>query len=181
MAEIVVPGASAPVERTEFGFKRCVATGHDEVLNCRFMPGFLIPADLERMASFCGWNDTVKWAMEHLLASRGATVVYKGQLRHVGSLVPKRQANGHCFYLYGDLCAIHEVSPFGCAFFHTQMTDQEADAVSEAGIMAMMKDREEHGLYSQIWDALNAMRRIAKPASDCKREMRAGWQGLNRE
>ena len=70
------------------------------------------------------------WAREHLRASQGFRVVnpMTGILLQIPSLVPAKQANGHCHWLQPDgQCGVHENSPFGCAFVDQHMKDSVAE------------------------------------------------------
>jgi hypothetical protein len=118
--------------------------------NCRFMPGFLIPADLERMIppnvdEFC-------WAENNLLASPGAVAMKDGEVFSIPTLVPAVKEDGSCIHLSAlGLCQIHESSPFGCAFFdcgpdrRTQLSDQAL--VQIYNVFYVTKG----GLYYFLW------------------------------
>ncbi len=96
-----------PSEKTrrEFGFDRTVCSCEECVNNCRYIPGYLIPADLERIARFLGVRNTVTFAIENLLASPGATVMKEGRLFQIPTLVPRRKDDGSCLFLdKNNLC-----------------------------------------------------------------------------
>ena len=60
---------SLPVARSEFGFDRTSCDCELCSCWCRIMPGFLVPADLQRL---CPPDvDVMTWAKEHLRASQG--------------------------------------------------------------------------------------------------------------
>ena len=105
--------------RAEFGIARSSCACRDCQRNCRHMPGFLIPADLTRMIP--PGADPFLWAEANLLASPGALVAKDGKLFRIPTLVPAVKADGSCIHLTGGKrngkCAIHEIAPFGCAFF----------------------------------------------------------------
>src|SRR5208337_1439820 len=65
------------MSRTEFGLERTACGCGACVTNCRFMPGFLIPSDLERMIP--AGVDPYLWADKNLLASPGALVMKDGE------------------------------------------------------------------------------------------------------
>ena len=56
-------------DRTEFGVARTVCACSDCVANCRFVPGALIPADLNRISeyliqTFILWTNSVIYSRE---------------------------------------------------------------------------------------------------------------------
>src|SRR5258708_24937566 len=60
---------------TEFGYARTICACHDCAAGCRHLPGYLIPADLERLHNYLApAEDLLAWARGHLLASPGALV-----------------------------------------------------------------------------------------------------------
>ncbi len=104
-------------ERTEFGFARTVCACPDCTLNCQYIPGYLIPADLERIGQYhAPGAEIFDWARGHLLASPGAMVRRGDAVFRIPTLVPARRPDGACLFLTADeRCAIHVVAPFGCA------------------------------------------------------------------
>jgi Fe-S-cluster containining protein len=174
--------------RTEFGFQRTIVDGPVERLNCKYMPSYLIPADLERIAKSLG-KTVEEWAMENLLASPGATLArVNPQTRsivpyQVRTLVPARNANGHCLYYQEDTghCQIHAVSPFGCAFFDTTMSRSEADRRTLAGLAAVKEDWATNGPYSQIWTKLHAAGKTAMSATECRERIDIALLRLRRK
>lgn len=145
--------------RTEFGSARTACSCANCSINCRFIPGYLIPADLERIAAHVGAENVMAFAAENLLASPGAIVgTTDGQRHRIPTLVPARHGDGSCKFLTGNGdCSIHAVSPFGCAFFDAHQTQEESDSLSMQGLMAI--DREwqqpENSVYAAIWIVLN--------------------------
>jgi hypothetical protein len=104
------------------------------------MPGSLDVADLDRL---CPADQHIfAWAEQHLRA-----------LTQIGvpTLVPARQANGHCHWLYEGRCAVHDHSPYGCAFFDSHMPHAEVKQRSVATAQARKADAEQNGPYYQIW------------------------------
>lgn len=96
--------------RTEFGFPRTTCGCADCEVNCRYMPGFLIPADLERMIP--EGADPFVWAEKNVLASPGALAMQGGKTFRIHTLVPATKKDGSCIHLAEDgRCLIHEVSP----------------------------------------------------------------------
>jgi Fe-S-cluster containining protein len=127
--------------RTEFGYYRTICSCPDCTAGCRYLPAYLIPADLERMhTDLDPGEDLLSWARKHLLASPGALVVRRGKAFRIPTLVPARQADGACIFLTSEgRCGVHAVAPFGCSFFDTHMSDQEANLRSSTGLRAVLE------------------------------------------
>lgn len=143
--------------RTEFGAARLVCACEACVTNCRFLPGYLIPSDLRRLVP--AGAGLLSWAREHLRASPGATVLRlhadgRREVIRVPTLVPAHRDDLSCRWLEGDRCTVHAVAPFGCAFFACSQSRSESDALSSAGLAAIMADDEDAGVYRGVWYAL---------------------------
>lgn len=148
--------------RITFGFPRTECACTECTLNCRFIPGYLIPTDLTAMAAELGYDNLLSFALENLLASPGATVMANGELFQIPTLVPARQANGACKFLTPEnRCAIHAVSPYGCSHFDVHQSKTEADERSLRGLQAIAHEWKTGGLYARIWTILHAMKRDA--------------------
>ncbi len=103
-------------ERLEFGSKRTICSCKVCRKNCEVMPGFLLPSDLDRMVP--ADTEPFTWAETNLLASPGALVMKGNTYFRIPTLVPATTSTGSCKNLTSEgLCAIHDISPFGCAFF----------------------------------------------------------------
>jgi hypothetical protein len=122
--------------RTRCGCELCRAP-------CRHMPGSLDVADLERLCPV--GEDAFAWAEQHLRA-----IIDKGY----PTLVPCRQPNGSCHWLFDGMCAVHENAPYGCAFFDTHMPPDEVCRRSEATVQARKEDATKKGLYYRVWQHL---------------------------
>ena len=129
-----------PLLREQFGFRRTVCGCDLCRAPCRHMPGSLDIGDLPRLCP-AGQNVLV-WAEEHLRALTD---------KPFPTLVPARQTNGHCHWLYEGKCAVHEVSPYGCAFFDSHMDGAEVKHRSAATVEARRADQLNNGLYYQVW------------------------------
>src|SRR5215467_1073893 len=103
----------ATTAREEFGFARTVCDCSECSINCRFIPGYLIPADLDRIARHLGSENLIEFALENLLASPGATVFERGQVQQIPTLVPARRSDGAC-KLFGI-----RIGPCGANVFPT--------------------------------------------------------------
>ena len=83
--------------------------------NYSFIPGYLVPADIERISRTLDYSNVVTFALENLAASPGATVMNaEGRVFQIPTLVPQRKADGSYKFLDAqNRCLIHAVSPFG--------------------------------------------------------------------
>lgn len=117
---------------------------------CKYFPGYLLPEDLVRL---CPQNENLyEWSERELLASPGAKVVKNGVVVRVRTLVPARNAEGHCKHLLpSGLCAIHEGSPYGCAFFDSHQSQHQYLDRSMYGLGVIRMDWQVNGLYSTVW------------------------------
>jgi hypothetical protein len=167
------------VARVEFGFGRTVCGCAEDVLNCQFIPGYLVPADLPRLAGAAGHTDLLEFARSHLLASPGALVgMADGSTHRIPTLVPARApVSGYCRFLTaGGLCGVHGAAPYGCAFFDSHMTRAECDRRSAAGLRAIMADVRECGDYFRVWLKLwSEGRRAPDPRASRARMAAALW------
>jgi hypothetical protein len=147
---------SLPIIRQEGGFKRTTCGCELCSCYCKVMPGFLVPSDLERLIPKDA--DPMAWARTHLRASKGSVMVntLTGEtISSIPSLVPAKQANGHCHWLNQDgKCNVHSDSPFGCAFYDQHMKDEEAERRNHYARMTRAQAFDEHSLYAEIWHML---------------------------
>jgi hypothetical protein len=150
--------------RTEFGYPRSVCACADCTAGCRHLPGYLVPADLDRIrAHLAPEEDLLSWARRCLLASPGALVARGGKRFRIPTLVPARRPDGACLFLTdAGRCVIHAVSPFGCAFFDVHQDIAEGDARSAAGLQAVLSDWRADGPYAEVWRALDCLLRWSR-------------------
>lgn len=168
-----------PEVRKEFGFERTVCACGECALNCHFIPGYLIPADLERIAARLDYDNLIEFAINNLLASPGATVLDGGQVRQIPTLVPARREDGACLFLdEQNRCSIHEVSPFGCAFFDVHQSREESDRRSGYGLMQIAHAWREGHFYAQIWLLLETLGLMATPPAAARARMKAALAAL---
>ena len=159
-------------QRITFGFARTTCACEECVLNCRFIPGYLLPADLGAIASHLGYENLLTFALENLLASPGATVMAQGQILQIPTLVPQRQPNGACKFLTAEnRCAIHAVSPYGCSHFDVHQSHTEADTRSLAGLQAIAREWKTGGLYARLWTILHEMKRVSPSALESRTQL----------
>lgn len=159
--------------RNTFGFARTECACDECALNCRHIPGYLIPTDLDAIAAHLGYESVLTFALENLLASPGATVMANGQVFQIPTLVPARQVNGACKFLTKDnRCAIHAVSPFACSHFDVHQSKTEADVRSLNGLHAIAREWKAGGLYARLWMILHTMNRVAPSPLEAKGRLR---------
>lgn len=160
-----------PPARTTFGFNRTECACAECALNCRFIPGYLIPTDLAAIAKHLGYENVVTFALENLLASPGATVMTNDEIFQIPTLVPTRQANGACKFLTVDnRCAIHAVSPYGCSHFDVHQSKAEADSRSIEGLKAIAREWNKEEVYALIWITLHAKKLDALSAFEARKK-----------
>jgi hypothetical protein len=169
--------------RTEFGFCRTRCDCVECRRSCRHIPGYLIPADLERIHQHLApEQDLGAWAKEHLLASPGAVVMRSSRTFRIPTLVPARRADGACMFLTpAGHCAIHAVSPYGCAFFDSHMASTEADRRSTRGLQAVLEAWEAGDVYAQVWLTLAGERLVALPPEVARQQLRRSCDGPPRQ
>lgn len=168
--------AELPVlPRTEFDYSRTTCDCHQCTINCKFLPGYLIPSDLDRIASHIGTANLVEFAMNHLLASPGAILgLSSGETKRIRTLVPARKSDLSCIFLTEQQhCSIHSLSPFGCAFFDTHQTRQESDTRSLEGLWAIDREWKEMGEYACLWLFLDFNGKVAPNPVQQRERMKA--------
>ena len=115
-------------------------------LCCQHMPGMLIPEDLPHFAP------------DDLRASPGALVVLEdGRPRRIRTITPAARDNGTCIFFRDGRCAVHELSPAGCACTDMHADARQADRVSQTLLSAIMADWEAGGPYSELWGKLKPL------------------------
>lgn len=108
---------------------------------CRHQPGPMVPGDMHRIVTFLGRDLSTPTARELFVASPGALLARpNGETYQVGTITPRADATGRCAFLTpDDRCSIHEVSPFGCAYFDTHMPPWEANRRSAWAVRKQME------------------------------------------
>lgn len=162
-----------PIIRTEFGFERTTCDCQECTMNCRVMPGYLIPSDLKRLVPEGVLPTT--WAETHLLASPGAQVVNRttNKISRIKTLVPATKPDGSCINLLpDDRCAIHENAPFGCAFFDHTFDQLSSQVISVPGLMAVQQDWERNGLYARVWRHLDRIGKTQKSPNELRERLK---------
>lgn len=161
-------------EKNEFGVARTVCDCRACILNCRFIAGSLIPADLDRISEYLNEPDLTRFAFDNLLASPGAIIFARGRPIRIRTLVPARREDGACKFLtVEDRCSIHAVSPYSCSHFDCTQSREEADALSLRGLMEIAKAWQRGALYAQLWLMLYQAGRIAPSPIEARARMRA--------
>ncbi len=151
------------LQRVEFGFTRTACSCDEDVVNCYFVPGYLIPDDLSRLADHLNVESIFNLARDYLLASPGPIVgLNTGETFRIPTLVPARRNEGGCRFLGdNDRCSIHAVAPFACAFADVHLPGEEVDRRSASGLRAIMHDHRTNGIYSQCWMYLFQRQQLA--------------------
>lgn len=171
-------------ERNEFGFERTRCACSECALNCKHLPGYLIPADIESIARHLGYTNIGDFAFDNLLASPGATVMNaEGHIFQIRTLVPQRKEDGSCKFLdANDRCMIHAVSPFGCSFFDVHQPDAEANHRSQRGLQEVARCWVARGssAYTVLWKLLFAAGLRAVPPAIARRNMKEAAGSLLR-
>ena len=174
--ETALTNSQTEEERMEFGFERTRCACSDCALNCKHLPGYLVPADVERIARRLGYTNLGDFAFDNLLASVGATVMNaEGQVFQIPTLVPRRKSDGSCVFLdERDRCTIHSVSPFGCSFFDAHQSDAEANARSGRGLREIAREwaAGSRSAYAVLWRGLFEMGLRAVPPGVARRRMK---------
>lgn len=160
-------------ERTEFGFRRNTCACASCANNCRHIPGMLIPADIPRIARHLGYADVMEFARDNLLASPGALVIKDDQQIRIHTLVPQRGEDGACKFLKTNLCLIHQVAPYGCAFFSEHESRTVGDTKSTHALVNIIRDAESKGRYARVWRTLDAEGLKARAPEDIRARMNA--------
>ena len=141
------------LERTEFGFARSTCACAKCGLFCRYKPGVLAPADLERLIP--SGADPYTWAEEHLRAFGMVMRSLPDRAALFGPLVPARGADGACHWFQNEGCAVHTNSPFGCAFFDgCRQSREEGMLRSDRSDQAIADEWDKDTLYSRLWHHL---------------------------
>lgn len=161
--------------RQEFGYNRTSCDCEFCVTNCQYMPGFMIPSDIERMHQHIAPElSTEEFAKKYLRASPGAKVgqLVEGgmQVFQIPSLVPARNPEtNHCIFLKEGRCSIHKVSPYGCAFFDCKDVNGTADTLCTRGLNKVMEDNAARGPYITLWKMLQDAGLTAPGPSECRK------------
>lgn len=130
------------------------------------MPGALTPADLPRLAARLGYGDDIeRFARENLHASQGTPVTAPGRrVVTLRTVIPGTKENGACKFLdTAGRCTMHDVSPFGCAYFDAHQSDREDALRTDAMYRAVHDDWQSSGPLSRVWTMLDALGLHALP------------------
>lgn len=183
--------AVVDASREAFGEYRTVCDCRACTINCEWIPGYLIPDDLTRLAGRVAKVNALtktdmtfeEWALDNLLASPGALVFKNGVPFRVPTLVPARGEDGHsCKFLAvntwaagGKSCQIHEDAPFGCAFFYSHLPEDYVQRLSGKGLESVILDWRANGPYAKLWTFLNRAGRVAPSPAENRERLREAW------
>ena len=161
--------------RTFQSFERTVCDCEDCAMNCRFIPGYLLPEDLPRLLDLHPAECLVGFAEKYLFASPGAKVLQAGKILQVPTLVPARKPDGSCVFFDGAHCTVHPAAPFGCAFFDPHQTRAQSDVISQQGILILMREWELyitcHSEYASLWKHLFSLGLVAPSPEESRQKM----------
>ncbi len=168
--------------RTEFGFERTPDCSCDSCVgNCKTQPGYLIPADLPRIVQEVRKQSCLPSLSPsgivrmYLEPGKGALVGRRGEMYRLDTIRPARRPDtGHCIFLKNDKCMIHEVSPYGCAFFKCNDNGPEEQARRIQGLTVIANDARDNGPYSLAYQMLYAEKGLPKDAHLLPVQ-RSGW------
>jgi Fe-S-cluster containining protein len=130
-----------PFPRTVCGCLQCV--------KCCERPAHLAPYDVPRLMDYFGadaFAKLFKW-------SKGATVgriVDDALVTWQVPTITPRTENGWCVFMKSGLCTIHEIAPFGCAYFDVHMNEQNGQMRSAWGIRQII----DSPMYAEVRDSL---------------------------
>lgn len=158
-------------ERTECGVPRTNCSCETCIENCRVMPGFLIPEDLDRLVPV--HTSMYEWAEQNLLASPGAVAIKDGEMFRIPTLVPATKSDGSCIHLSPEgKCGIHDNAPFGCAFFDC---GPEPRGLVERGMARICEAMDDiTSKYAQLWIHLSFKGLEQRPPEELRAKMRIG-------
>jgi len=148
------------------------------VKQCRFRPGLVTLADLEPGALLPAGVKLLPWARINLRASEGPKVmrIYEDGRREVlkiPTIVMAGRDDFSCLQLHDGRCGVYANAPFGCAFFDCRQDRRESTELVTKAHEEIMKDRQQGGLYSWLWDILDGEGLKAPPLADRQAAMDA--------
>jgi Fe-S-cluster containining protein len=121
-------------------FTRTTCACPEDVANCKKQPGPLAPSDLapitERLIQLGIYPENVSKLFE---ATPGTTIArikpapggHEIEIIQIPTISPATIDGHRCIFLMDDdRCGIHDVAPFGCAYYDAHMDSKEASARS---------------------------------------------------
>lgn len=128
-------------------FNRTVCACDQCVKCCKQQPGYALPGEPERIAERVG-----KPVEELFWASPGATVMDTRTkiVSQIRTITPQFK-DGRCVLLGpDDRCTVHDIAPFGCAYFDTHQGRTEGHNRSVHGLKILMNDPDYAKLRSRL-------------------------------
>lgn len=136
-------------------FKRTNCDCQEDISACKKQPGYLIPKDIIAITYRLltqGRIETPEQAIQFFRAGKGALVgnSITGHTWRIHTITPKME-NGRCVFLDDkDRCTIHDVAPFGCAFFDYHMSKEEGQQRSAWGLRDVQNDKPYQALRQHL-------------------------------
>lgn len=130
-------------------FARSICACDADRAFCKRQPAHLIPSDIDRIAARLPDVNPA----EYLCASKGAVImdVVTTTLIRIPTITPASDDTGRCVFLTADeRCAIHDVAPFGCAYFSVHENHEDGTRRSLWGLKEIMRAP----AYQQLRDTL---------------------------
>lgn len=142
--------------RTELGLVSTECSCAECTKVCYTMPGYLLETDIDRI-----WKKVApqmtrsQFITSYLKPGRGARLVEGRpddiQFVQYQTMVPARTSDGkHCIFLKDNKCTIHDVSPFGCAFYDSHMGRIEENVRDRIGLSNVKESLQKDGLFSMV-------------------------------
>jgi Fe-S-cluster containining protein len=143
-------------------FQRSICACEADRHQCRVHPGFLIPSDIPRIVAHVSAQRGEPAEVLTLLSpSRGFVLREREsqKITRLPTIIPMRKPDGSCMFLDAqERCTIHEVAPFGCAYFDMHESRADSDPKVVWGINQIHR--------SKPYAALHALLRKTQPLAD---------------
>jgi Fe-S-cluster containining protein len=124
--------------------------------NCKERPGYMIVQDVDRIwKTVAPQMSRSEFILTYVEPGTGFTTMNEDMKFIKTQTIRPKKIPGHgCIFLKDNRCSIHEVSPFGCAFFKCGMPRAEADEKNHTAIRHILGDIQAGGLYYLIMERL---------------------------
>lgn len=144
-----MPDPSMP-EKTDAPFARTTCACRQCVACCKSQPGMLAPGDVERIVAYARLQPE---DVPRLFRKSPGALVRETTTKRVawiGTITP-RLDHGRCVFLTeADRCRIHDVAPFGCAYFDMHMDEREGQRRSAWGLREILNSADYAALRENL-------------------------------